>query len=88
MNAERRKAIEAASAMVEAAFATLEEARSAIQDLIDEEQAYLDNMPESLQAGARGEAATDAIGALQCAHDEIDSFVFDSVFNSLDEAGQ
>lgn len=36
-----------------------------IETLKDEEQEYLDNMPEGLQAGDKGSAAQEAIDALE-----------------------
>jgi flagellar biosynthesis chaperone FliJ len=88
MNAERRKQIETARVLVHSAFSTLEEARSLLSDIRDEEQEYYDNMPESLQGGEKGDKANEAVNALESAHDEIDGFDFDGVFSSLDEAGQ
>ena len=88
MNAERRKEIEKARNMIGLAFSQLEEARSLIDDLISEEQEYFDNMSESFQEGEKGEKATAAIDALQSAHDEIDGFDFDSIFDSLDTAAE
>lgn len=88
MNNTRRKAIADARQMVEAAFEAVEAARSAIADLRDEEQDYYDNMPESLQGGEKGDRAQEAINALEAAHDELDGFDFESVYNSLDEASQ
>ena len=86
MNAQRRKAIGEARALVEAAFEKLEEARSMLSDLQSEEQDYYDNMPESLQGGEKGEKAQAAADALQEAHDNIDGLDFESVYSALDTA--
>lgn len=57
MNKQRRAAI---VALVE----QLGPIRAELENLRDEEQEYLDNMPESLQGGGKGEAAEEAIGKL------------------------
>ncbi|MFK0338738.1 hypothetical protein ACIQT7_15835 [Agrobacterium deltaense] len=58
MNKERRKEIARAAAMIEEAKGILETCR-------DEEQEYYDNMPESFQDGDKGNAAQEAIDALE-----------------------
>lgn len=58
MNNERRKRIAQAQALLDEAFEILESCR-------DEEQEYYDAMPESLQGGEKGEAATSAIDYLE-----------------------
>jgi hypothetical protein len=44
--------------------ADLEALKSSAEDVQSEEQDYLDNMPEGLQGGEKGEAAQSAIDAL------------------------
>ncbi len=68
MNAERRKALEAVSAK-------LEDAKSELETLREEEEGYYDNMPESLQSGEKGEKAQAAMDAMQEAVDSIESAV-------------
>jgi hypothetical protein len=58
MNAERRKQI-------------TELARQ-VQNVLDEEQGYFDNMPEGLQAGDKGDSAQSAIDSLQQAVDSLE----------------
>lgn len=75
MNKQRREAI--------AAIATrLGEIQSEIDDLMQEEQDYLDAMPESLQSGEKGENAQAAIDSLQEAYDNTDT-----VIDALSAAG-
>lgn len=57
MNKQRRKALAEIKEKAEQLFQMLESLR-------DEEQDYYDNMPEGLQASARGEAAEAAISSL------------------------
>ncbi len=55
---------------------------ASIQELLDEEQEYFDNMPESIQGGEKGNVAQAAIDSMQSAINALDS----EVFSSLDEA--
>ena len=54
---------------------------SQVESLMDEEQEYYDNMPESFQGGDKGESTQLAIDSLQSV---IDSF--DEIVNYIDEA--
>jgi flagellar biosynthesis chaperone FliJ len=58
MNAARRAAITEI-------LVTLERAKSDLDTIRDEEQEYYDNMPESIQGGLKGDAAQEAISALE-----------------------
>jgi uncharacterized coiled-coil DUF342 family protein len=66
MNAVRRKQIEAITVK-------LLDIRREIEQVMDDEQAYYDNMIESFQNGDKGIAATDAISQLEEALDYCDS---------------
>jgi fructose-1,6-bisphosphatase len=52
-------------AMIEKAQALITEARVLLEDAAQEEQDYYDNMPESIQAGEKGDRAQEAISALE-----------------------
>lgn len=66
MNDERRNAIRWA-------LARITEARTVIEQCKDAEQEAFDNLPESLQAGARGEAMEEAISTLDDAQTDLES---------------
>lgn len=68
MNKERRKLIDEALDKIEAAKADLETAR-------DEEQEYLDNMPENMRDGDKGQAAQEAIDNLESCINDIDNAI-------------
>ena len=53
----------------------LEAIRAAIETIGEEEQDYLDNMPESFQSGEKGEKASEAIDAIGNACSSIDDAV-------------
>lgn len=74
MNTTRRKELDRALAM-------LEEARSIIDNVKDEEQSAMDNMPESLQEGLQGEKMQECISAME----DIDSSL-DEAIGRIDEA--
>lgn len=67
MNATRRKAIGVARNNLTLAKAILEQAR-------DEEQEYLDTMPESLQGGEPGDTAQTNVDALDEIVSALDDF--------------
>ena len=66
MNAPRRKSIQEV-------IDQLEELKSTIETLMDEEQEAYENLPENLQGSERGEAMSEAADNL------------DSAYNSMDE---
>lgn len=53
----------------------VEDVRSDLEELLGEEQDYLDNMPESLQGGSPGEAAQDAIEQMETAASILETAV-------------
>ena len=67
MNRTRRKCLANLSEI-------LEELKISVETLRDEEQDYMDNMPENFQSSERYEAAEEAVSNL------------DDALNSLDEA--
>lgn len=56
-------------------IAKIEEAKSALESIRDDEQDYFDNMPEGLQCSARGEAAEEAVDLMDEAIDSLDDVV-------------
>lgn len=84
MNKTRRTQIAEAQRLVEQATALLEDAKAALENAREEEQEYLDNMPQSFQDGDKGEVARAAIEALDTVIDAIEGL--DDVSSALDEA--
>jgi hypothetical protein len=74
MNKDRRKRIDEAIKKLEDAQTILEECR-------DEEQDYLDNIPENLQGSERYETAEAAVDALDSACENLEE-----VISSAEEA--
>lgn len=66
MNNTRRKSIQNV-------ISRIEELKEDLETILDDEQEYLDNMPENLQESSRAEAAQEAIDNMEM------------VVNSLDE---
>ena len=62
-------------------IADLKEKMSDIEDILSEEQYYLDNMPENLQTSSKAGVAEEAINNLE---DAISSL--DDAISSLEEA--
>ena len=65
MNNDRR-------ARIQALINKLEDIKEDIDSIKEEEQEYYDNMPESIQAGERGDKAQEAIDNLDYAYSQID----------------
>ena len=65
MNAPRRKSIQEV-------IDQLEELKSTIETIMDEEQEAYDNLPENLQGSERGEAMSEAADNLDSAYSSID----------------
>ncbi len=68
MNKARRKAIREIAAK-------LETLRDEVESLLNEEQDYYDNMPESFQNGDKGQAAENAISYMESASGYIDNAI-------------
>jgi len=74
MNKERRNEISKI-------MSELEELKSRIDDVLNEEQEAFDNMPESLQSSDRGQVAEEAISYLESAQGAMDE-----AFENLESA--
>lgn len=68
MNKNRRKQLAAISA-------SLENLKGDLEQLIEEEQHYLDNMPESISAGDKGDKAQEVIDGMEYGISEIESAI-------------
>jgi hypothetical protein len=68
MNRERRKALQDISTQ-------LEELKGCLEDLMEEEEEYRDNIPENLQGSERYERAEEACDNLGSAVDELDTVI-------------
>ena len=77
MNNTRRK-------QIQAIIDKLEDLKSDIECLKDEEQEAFDNLPEGIQASERGEAMETAVYNLEEAYDNLDS-VIDSLTESIEQ---
>lgn len=53
----------------------IEEVKSELETIRDDEQDYFDNMPENLQYSVRGEAAEEAVDLMDEAIDSLDEIV-------------
>lgn len=79
MNKNRRKAIADIVTKVEEIVADtrekLEELQTSIESVRDEEQDYLDNIPENLQGSERYETAEQAVDNLDSAASSIEELI-------------
>ena len=65
MNSNRRKEIDRIMERIDSLIADISEIKDSIVAVCNEEQEALDNLPESMQEGERGERAQAAIDALE-----------------------
>lgn len=68
MNAERRKQLDKANGLID-------EAKTILETVQEEEQTAYDNMPDSFRDGDRGEKAQASIDALTEAVDHCDNVI-------------
>lgn len=81
MNNERRTALRLLDRKIIELSTDIADIRDELEILKDAEQEAYDNLPESLQAGSKGDAAQAALDELQQAFDALDAAGY-----SLDEA--
>ena len=68
----------------------LEDLKGEVEQARDDEQDYLDNMPESLQGGDKGQAAEAAVSALESAIEALETAIdaLGEVEGHVEEAAQ
>lgn len=85
MNNSRRKAIKSLmkklETMIELQYAISEE----LEAIKDEEQDALDNMPESLLKGERGQQMQEYIDEMESVIDDLDQLDIEDFVNRLEE---
>lgn len=86
MNKERRAAIAKVQDEIQDALGVFEAAKETIENLRDEEQEYLEAMPESFKYGDKGDAATAAVEALEAAIESLDEIITSELDDHLSEA--
>ena len=86
MNNTRRKELEAIKNRIEEALAELDQCKDELEGIQNEEQEYLDNMPDNLRDNATGEKAQAAIDAIESAVSDLDSVDVTSAVDSIVEA--
>lgn len=86
MNKERRRKIDKAVENVNSLQNVLEELQQQIEEIRDEEQDYLDNIPENLQNSERYETAENDLDNLEEAVNWFDNIDIDELLSLLEEA--
>ena len=82
MNSERRKRIDAVIESINKIKDQLVDLRCEISDIKDGEEEAMNNLPESMRDGDRGQAMQDTVDAI----DEAYSAIMDDSMIDLDEA--
>lgn len=88
MNSNRRKSLRALSDKLAELRGAIDDAKSELESLRDEETDYRDNMPDSLREGDKGQAADTACDALDSAVDSLDTIIseLESAESSISDA--
>lgn len=73
MNNQRRKDIRKAIELMNEAMATLEQAKSIMETVGEEEREAYENLPESIQDGERGEKMSENCDTIDNVVDSIDT---------------
>ena len=85
MNNARRKQIDEAISLLEAARTNLEAARDAVETIKSDEEEYKDNLPENLQNSEKAQNAETAVSNLEEVHEALDIDI-DDLITKLNEA--
>ena len=86
MNKERRKKIDDVIQKINIFQNTLEELQEMIEEIRDEEQESLDNIPENLQGSERYEAVENSLYNLEDAIEWFDNIDVDELTSTLEES--
>jgi hypothetical protein len=54
---------------------SLEHNKELIEEIMNEEQEYLDNIPENFQVSPKAEEAEEAVNKLECVMDNVDEAI-------------
>ena len=85
MNKARRTALKAVIASFEELERLRHEIQERLEEIMDEEQASLDNLPESLQESDRGQQIQECIDTIDGIVDELDAMDLDGMTDQLRE---
>lgn len=88
MNKQRRTAIQDIINQLNDLEALKTSIMESIEEVMDEEQEYFDNMPEGLQMSDRGQRAEDAIGHLEDAKSQLEDLDVSGIQSELDAASE
>ncbi len=88
MNKDRRKEIAKAVALLQPLIGQLEEIRSIVETVAQEERDYYDNMPENMQSGENGERADQAASDLEEVQSALDEIDLEDLISKLEGAAE
>lgn len=86
MNKKRRQCIDAVILKINNLQDIIEELQQDIEDIAADEQDYLDNIPENLQASERYEAGENAVENLEAAIDWLEDINTSELEELLEDA--
>jgi ABC-type transporter Mla subunit MlaD len=86
MNRQRRKDIQSVIDRLQGASDILSDALTDVEGIRDEEQDYLDAMPENMQSSDRGEKTQEAIDYLEQVISSLEDVDTETMIQTLEEA--
>jgi len=86
MNKDRRKQIKTEETDASEIVSKVEDLLSNLEEIRDDEQEYLDNMPENMQDGEKGDIARAAVESLESVIDALQELVDADIVSALQEA--
>lgn len=86
MNNQRRKRLNDAETIIQRALELLSDAKAIIDEVKDEEDEAIGNLPDSLRDGERGQRMQEAADALDEASSALDVDLEGEVIGALDRA--
>ena len=85
MNRERRKSLKVILGQMEELTSYIEEVKEALQEVIDEEEEALGNLPENIQESERGEQMQGYIDAMEEVVEALDELDMDDLHEKIEE---
>ncbi len=86
MNKVRREALEKLIEKIEEIQGDIEAVAEALENLRDEEDEYIDNMPDGIRESERGERAEEARDNMDGAIDELAAIDFENILDQITAA--
>lgn len=85
MNKARRNSLKLVLGMMDELSALIENTKERLQDITDEEEEALGNLPESFQDGERGQQMQEYIDTIENVIDNLDDLDIPDLYQKIEE---